>query len=574
MGRTARDEHGGDAVTSSAKPYAVDPARWDAFVDWARRFYGWEDFGAWEIDYKLEIGAALAEARAAFLGDRPDWRERLDAAVRHRDNNLTHGGNWRLGRSFLDLVESEDPRLRDALRSLWDTAETAAPERVRGFTESVADASLRGPESMASFLLMARDPRSHPFYASRPFGRAYRFTGHPPPRGGARPWERYGHALDFLDEFIRHARDRGLDLRHRLDAQSLVWCVTRPDYVPEQWPQETRDALAAYRESDGDPGAAPRGTVEPAPRSDPPDPPTGPDWPALAARLLWEPRQLEEIVADLEDKRQMIFYGPPGTGKTYVARAIAEEYARAGGHFEIVQFHPSYSYEDFVEGYRPTLGDAGQAGFTLTQGPLRRIADRAGAEEDPHARYVLVIDELNRGNVAKVFGELYFLLEYRGEEIRLQYGDGKAFKLPENLLLICTMNTADRSIALMDAALRRRFYFAPFFPNEPPIEGLLRRYLDRHSPGIAEHVAGLVDRANERLDRDAAIGPSYFMRTDLDEDRVRRIWNRAVVPYVEEQCFGDEEKLRQLQYDSLMQRAEPPAAPPDDDEPDADADAS
>ena len=127
---------------------------------------------------------------------------------------------------------------------------------------------------------------------------------------------------------------------------------------PEEWDPATLAELGAYREGSTPPPPPANGepTGEQETR-------TAPDWPALAAKLLWEPHHLEEIVADLEDKRQMIFYGPPGTGKTYVAKAIAEEYARSGGGFEIVQFHPSYSYEDFVEGYRPALSDTGQSGL-------------------------------------------------------------------------------------------------------------------------------------------------------------------------------------------------------------------
>ena len=186
---------------------------------------------------------------------------------------------------------------------------------------------------------------------------------------------------------------------------------------------------------------------------------------------------------------------------------------------------------------------------------------------------MLVIDELNRGNVAKVFGELYFLLEYRDEAIRLQYG-GEPFRLPRNLLFICTMNTADRSIALMDAALRRRFYFAPFFPNEPPIEGLLRRWLDEHAPGMAEHVAGLVDRANELLDRDAAIGPSYFMRKRPRrgprpphlEPRRHPLRGGAVL---RRRGQAQATPVRQLDEGAATEAA----PPPDGEEPDADADA-
>ena len=291
------------------------------------------------------------------------------------------------------------------------------------------------------------------------------------------------------------------------------------------------------------------------PSPPPPLPPPQDPWSpanvaALADELLWEPDHLQEIIDDLQEKRQVIFYGPPGTGKTYVAKRIAKHAQDCGGGFEIVQFHPSYSYEDFVEGFRPRLINE-QPGFELTRGPLRRIAEQA--RPNPDATFILVIDELNRGNVAKVFGELYFLLEYRDEAVRLQYdSDEEGFSLPANLWFICTMNTADRSIALMDAALRRRFYFAPFFPDKPPVEGLLRRWLVENDPDNV-WVADLVDKANEKLDRDTGIGPSYFMDPDrpLDESRVRRIWNRAVIPYVEEQCFGDDAKLAEFDFDRL-----------------------
>ena len=277
------------------------------------------------------------------------------------------------------------------------------------------------------------------------------------------------------------------------------------------------------------------------------------DVASLAGELLWTPEQLQEIIDDLLEKRQAIFYGPPGTGKTYAARVIAQHSRKHGGNFEIVQFHPSYSYEDFVQGYRPRLIE-GQPGFKLVKGPLLRIAKQAA--DKPNATFILVIDELNRGNVAKVFGELYFLLEYRREEMRLQYSgdDGEGFRLPDNLWFICTMNTADRNIALMDAALRRRFYFAPFFPDEEPIAGLLRRWIDKHKPG-SEWVADLVNLANSKLERDMGIGPSYFMDVErpLDENRVRRVWKRAVLPYLEEQC-GDSEILKGFEFNRLQQQ--------------------
>ncbi len=263
---------------------------------------------------------------------------------------------------------------------------------------------------------------------------------------------------------------------------------------------------------------------------------------------------LEEIETLLNDKRkrQVIFQGPPGTGKTFVARALARHLAGADERVTLVQFHPSYAYEDFVQGFRPTLKD-GQAGFELRDGPLVRAAERARNDPNPDAKHFLIIDEINRGNLAKVFGELYFLLEYRDESVELQYqSEGDAgFSLPDNLYIIGTMNTADRSIALVDLALRRRFYFVEFHPSKWPIDGLLRRWLSAKAPGM-EWIADVVDTANERLsDSHAAIGPSYFMREGLDDSAVERIWKHAVLPYVEEQLFGEPDRLAEFYLDRL-----------------------
>ena len=258
---------------------------------------------------------------------------------------------------------------------------------------------------------------------------------------------------------------------------------------------------------------------------------------------------LVEINTLLEDKKQIIFQGPPGTGKTYVAQELTSFIA---GRYRttLVQFHPSYAYEDFVQGYRPDLTDDGQIRYELKDGPLLRAAK--AARSNPGAKHFLIIDEINRANLAKVFGELYFLLEYRDERINLQYSD-KPFRLPPNLYIIGTINTADRSIALVDLALRRRFYFVEFHPDKWPIQGLLRRYLREESPGMA-WVADVVDRANEFLNDEphAAIGPSHFMKPGLDEAAVERIWKYGVRPYIEERLFGqDANRLADFDLDKL-----------------------
>ena len=274
----------------------------------------------------------------------------------------------------------------------------------------------------------------------------------------------------------------------------------------------------------------------------------------LAARLFWDADHIHNIQRLLQDKRQIVFYGPPGTGKTFVALELARHFAGSADLTDLVQFHPSYAYEDFVEGYRPEDKN-GQPGFDLKPGPLKRIADKA--RDHPGETHVLVIDEVNRGNVARVFGELYFLLEYRGPDhtISLQYSD-KKFSLPDNLWFIATMNTADRSIALVDAALRRRFHFIELSPHTPPVQGLLHRWLETENPNLL-WVARLVHLANEKLaDRHLAIGPSHFMRNDLDEDWVELIWNHSIYPYVEEQLFGDQDRAEEFKFEKLKPLAQ------------------
>ncbi len=272
---------------------------------------------------------------------------------------------------------------------------------------------------------------------------------------------------------------------------------------------------------------------------------------------------LNEIVALLREKRQVIFYGPPGTGKTYLAKRLAR--ALVGNdeqRVRVVQFHPSYAYEDFFEGYRPRVTDDGQMVYELRHGPLAAMAEQADAA--PGAEHVMVVDEINRANLPKVFGELLFLLEYRDEPTYTQYRSDTPFTLPKKLYFLGTMNTADRSIALIDAALRRRFHFVPFFPHDGEIAGLLRKWLEDNE--LETWVADLVDLVNADLREDLQgphlqIGPSYFMVDDLDEERLQRVWTYSVFPYIEEQLFGQDELIAQYRYDAVMQRYRASLAP-------------
>lgn len=253
----------------------------------------------------------------------------------------------------------------------------------------------------------------------------------------------------------------------------------------------------------------------------------------LAGRLHVDRAWLQECIDLLQDRPQLIYYGPPGTGKTFIAQALAEHLA--GDNVRLVQFHPAYSYEDFFEGYRPVPS----GGFELRPGPMRKVVD--AARENPDVPHVLIIDEINRGNLAKVFGELYFLLEYRDRNVDLLYAadDDQGFTLPRNVFVIGTMNTADRSIALVDAAMRRRFAFVPLHPAESPTSDVLRSWLA--SEGYPARVADLLDELNARIeDTDFQIGPSYFMRHAVHAPGgLDRTWRTAILPLLEEHHYGE-----------------------------------
>ena len=505
--------YGGEAFSTPSTP-------WGRFVELAKRYVNSDRLEEEEISYKLDVGELSAVARDAVLSGANDWRDRLKAAIFGTKNLMMPYQAFPFER-WLDA--HADDALR-ALKVLWAPGDEPAADRIRAFSRLFPNDELKGTGTrmnVISVLLMGLDVEQFPPFRTRWLNETYSRVGYAQPAPDADEAAIYDHALGFFDRFIEESAKRGLTLRHRLDAQSVAWAIRQSHEQP---------------------------SVDPQP----------PTIDSLSSELQLPVEFLAEIKALLEEKKQIVFQGPPGTGKTFVAQALAKFLAGSQERVTLVQFHASYAYEDFVQGFRPVVADSQQPGFAITDGPLLRAAE--AARDEPQEKHFLIIDEINRGNLAKVFGELFFLLEYRNRAIRLQYqsDEDDDFSLPENLYIIGTMNTADRSIALMDLALRRRFYFVDFDTSVEPIKGLLRRWLDANDLGHMEWVAEVVDHANDVLnDQNAALGPSYFMRKGADgtpaltEEDVEHIWKHSILPYIEERRFGDRKAREEFDLGKL-----------------------
>jgi hypothetical protein len=261
-----------------------------------------------------------------------------------------------------------------------------------------------------------------------------------------------------------------------------------------------------------------------------------------AAATGFDEARLESWVRSIHRKGQAIFYGPPGTGKTHVAREIARHLIGGGDGFcELVQFHPTYSYEDFIQGIRPEPRPEGGLDYPLKKGRFLDFCERAQEREDI---CVLIIDEINRANLSRVFGELMYLLEYRDSTIPL--AAGRSFFIPRNVRILGTMNTADRSIALVDHALRRRFAFIGLSPNFE----VLRRFHD----GKGMPVGSLIDLL-KRVNREIGnphyeIGITFFLDEDLERN-LEDIWAMEIYPYLEEYFFDQPEKSESFRWERV-----------------------
>ncbi|WP_271254140.1 AAA family ATPase [Pseudanabaena sp. Chao 1811] len=250
------------------------------------------------------------------------------------------------------------------------------------------------------------------------------------------------------------------------------------------------------------------------------------------------PEELDRYEKTIKRKKQIILAGSPGTGKTFIAQKFAKYLTSTqDGYMDLVQFHPSYTYEDFMRGLKPEIKD-GSLTYNYAEGRFIQFCEKAQTEYQD-LPCVFIIDEINRANISQVFGELMYLLEYRNAEITLS--SGKTFTIPDNVLIIGTMNTADRSIALIDHALRRRFAFIKITPN---YQSLRNKFQDSDFP--IEKLITVLEGLNQKIceamgSNDYELGTSFFMSDNLSE-KIEDIWQMEVEPYLEEYFFDNQSR--------------------------------
>lgn len=250
----------------------------------------------------------------------------------------------------------------------------------------------------------------------------------------------------------------------------------------------------------------------------------------------------------LKNKKNIIIQGAPGVGKTYAAKRLA--YSMMGvkdkERVMMVQFHQSYSYEDFIMGFRPSMN-----GFELKKGAFYNFCKKAEIDSDND--YFFIIDEINRGNLSKIFGELFMLLESdkRGVELQLLYSDEK-FSIPENVYIIGMMNTADRGLAMLDYALRRRFAFFEFTPAFDT-EGF-RKYCEQKNNSKFDKLITTIKRLNEAIETDETLGRGFFIGHsyfctkndfEIDDLWLSSVVDYELVPLLSEYWFDDLSKVKE-----------------------------
>lgn len=261
---------------------------------------------------------------------------------------------------------------------------------------------------------------------------------------------------------------------------------------------------------------------------------------------LEDPR-MKEIFESIQNYKQVILYGPPGTSKTYYAKGLAFAIANDPNNIEFVQFHPSYSYEDFVEGIFPEVDEeTGQVVFKIKDKIFKKLCK--DAKNNPDKNYVLIIDEINRADLSKVFGEIFSALEYRKEVVKLLYSR-ESFTIPTNLYIIGTMNTLDKSTVDIDFALMRRFKFFEVGPDTEVLKKILKEN------GVDSDLIEKIVDVFEKIQEFYPLGHAYFKDVKSKQD-LKLLWEHQL-SFLLKEYFTDlkkdvYEKIREIYWEGLQ----------------------
>ncbi|WP_420627763.1 McrB family protein [Candidatus Leptofilum sp.] len=527
-----------------------------------QRYPDWEDFAhpdfmADEISYKQ---ATVAKAH--------NWlsQEALDQLLADgaydtfisRLNKLTQDNNllWRSVPSSGDTAVLNHPDLDipafcTQLRNLL-YGDRPTPDRLQTFSDYLSASGLPNKWPLPTYFLFICHPQTEMLVKPRTARWFLKFTQPDDESNPPIPQTKLfitlepsvsSYALILQQANLLYEALRDYGVRDMVDVQSLIW-------VCEQISKHQTGRLTDKGQIELDvPKSLPTSPIRYAPAVETAvlhDP--TPDYQTTTELYSLEqcaddtglPQEdLSRWLRAIERKGQAIFYGPPGTGKTFLAQKLAQHLTQGqDGFWEMVQFHPAYAYEDFVQGIRPFTDESGTLHYSLVPGRFLDFCRRASQHKGV---CVLIIDEINRANLAAVFGELMVLLEYRDASIPL--ASGGSFQIPTNVRIIGTMNTADRSIALVDHALRRRFAFIHLPPNYDVL-----RHFHASTSYDPEPLIKLLQRLNRQIaDPHYSVGITFFLEPSL-RDQLPDIWQLEIEPYLEEYFFDQPDQIEAFRW--------------------------